>query len=54
MDAVSKIPAIDIDVARKALGEQLLKDPKEFIAACRAEIDAQGLPFMIEIEEYAN
>ena len=48
MDAVSKIPAIDTDVAREALGEQLLKDPRDFIAACRAEIDVQGLPIRIE------
>ena len=48
MDAVSKIPAIDTDVAREALGEQLLKEPRDFIAACRAEIDAQGLPIGIE------
>jgi len=48
MDAVSRIPAIDTDVAREALAEQLLKEPRDFIAACRAEIDAQGLPIRIE------
>ena len=48
MDAVSKIPAIDTDVAREALAAQLLKEPRDFIAACRAEIDAQGLPVSIE------
>ncbi len=48
MDAVSRIPAIDTDVAREALAEQLLKEPREFIAACRAEIDAQGLPIRID------
>ena len=48
MDAVAKIPAIDTDVAREALGEQLLKEPRDFIAACRAEIDAQGLPISID------
>jgi len=48
MDAVSRIPTIDTDGAREALGEQLLKEPRDFIAACRAEIDAQGLPIRID------
>ncbi len=48
MDAVSRIPAIDTDVARETLAEQLLKEPRDFIAACRAEIDAQGLPIRID------
>jgi hypothetical protein len=48
MDAVSKIAAIDTEVARETLAEQLLKEPRDFIAACRAEIDAQGLPIKIE------
>ena len=26
----------------------MLKDPRDFIAACRAEIDAQGLPIRID------
>ena len=48
MDAVSKIPGIDTDVVREALGQQLLKEPWDFIAACRLVIDAQGLPVRIE------
>jgi hypothetical protein len=48
MDAVSKIPGIDTDVAREALGEQLLKEPRDFIAACREVLDAQGLQVRIE------
>ena len=48
MDAVSKIPGIDTDVAREALGEQLLKEPRDFIAACRVVLEAQGLPIRIE------
>ncbi len=48
MDAVSKIPAINTDVARETLGQQLLKEPRDFIAACRAAIDAEGLPIRIE------
>ncbi len=48
IDAVSKLPDIDTEVARESLAEQLLKEPRDFIAACRAEIDAQGLPIRIE------
>ncbi len=48
MDAISKIPALDTDVAREVLAEQLLKEPRDFIAACRVEIDAQGLKIGIE------
>ena len=48
MDAVSKIPGIDTDVAREALGEQLLKEPRDFIVACREVLDAQGLQVRIE------
>jgi hypothetical protein len=48
MDAVSKIPGIDTDVAREALGEQLLKEPRDFIVACRETLDAQGLQVRIE------
>jgi hypothetical protein len=48
MDAVSKIPGIDTDIAREALGEQLLKEPRDFIVACREVLDAQGLQVRIE------
>ena len=48
MDAVSKTPGIDTDVAREALGEQLLKEPRDFIVACREVLDAQGLQVRIE------
>ena len=48
MDAVSKIPGINTDIAREALGEQLLKEPRDFIAACREVLDAQGLQVRIE------
>ena len=48
MDAVSKIPGIDTDVARETLAAQLLKEPHDFIAACRAAIEAEGLPVRIE------
>jgi len=48
MDAVSKIPALDTDVARETLGEQLLKQPRDFIAACRTEIANQDLSIHID------
>ncbi len=48
MEAVSKIPAIDTDVTRETLSAQLLKEPRDFIAACRTAIEAHGLPIKIE------
>lgn len=48
MSAVSKVPAIDTEVTRESLGEQLLKEPRDFIAACRIAIEAEGLPIKIE------
>ena len=48
MEAVSKISAIDTDLTEEVLGEQLLKEPRDFIAACRTEIEAQNLPIRIE------
>lgn len=62
MDAISKIPDIDTGVALDALGGQLLKEPRDFIAACRAVLKAQDLPITIEevvtmgrqIDEYTD
>jgi len=48
MDAVSKIPAIDTETARETLSEQLLKEPRDFIAACQVVINTHGLPVKIE------
>ena len=48
MDAISKISAIDTETARETLSEQLLKEPRDFIAACQAAINTQGLPVKIE------
>lgn len=48
MAAVSKVPAIDTDVTREVLGDQLLKEPRDFIAACRSVIEAEGLPIRVE------
>ena len=35
-------------MSRRSLGEQLLKEPRDFIAACREVLDAQGLQVRIE------
>lgn len=48
IDAIARIPAIDTDTAREALADQLLKEPRDFITACQAEIESQGLPVIID------
>ena len=35
LDAISKIPEIDTDTARKELTKQLLKEPTEYLASCQ-------------------
>lgn len=35
IDAISKIPEIDTDVAHKTIHDQLLKSPRDFIHSCR-------------------
>lgn len=49
MTAISKIPEIETEEAGDALKAQLLKEPRDFIGACRAAIEAQNLP--VEIGE---
>ncbi len=44
LDAISKIPAIDTDIARQEIPNQLLKEPRDYIESCKAvlaEHDAQ-------------
>ena len=48
MAAISKIPAIDSDTARETLEAQLLKEPHDYIASCRAAIEAESLPVTID------
>jgi len=48
MEAVSKIPEIDTETARESLTAQLLKEPRDFITACRTAIDGLGLSITIE------
>jgi hypothetical protein len=62
MEEVAKIPALDTEMTREALKAQLLKEPHDFIAACRVVIEAEGLPIRIEeivamrrrVDEYAD
>lgn len=42
MDAVSKVPSIDTELAREALRERLLKDPADYIASIRAALEVAG------------
>ena len=47
MTAISKIPAIDSETARETLEARLLKEPGDYIASCRAAIEAAGLAVTI-------
>ncbi len=42
IDAISKVPTIDTDVARETLHAQLLKEPSDYIDSCRKALQAQG------------
>ena len=46
--AIEKIPEIDSDDARELIEAQLLKEPRDYIASCRAVIEAQGLSIKLE------
>ncbi len=48
MDAITKIPAIETEIARETIATQLLKEPHDFIAQCRGVIEDQGLPLRVE------
>ena len=48
MSAISKIPAIDSETARETLEAQLLKEPRDYIASCRAAIDEAGVAVTID------
>ncbi len=47
-DAISKIPAIDTEPARDALREQLLKEPRDYVASCLSALEAEGVPLRVE------
>ena len=48
LDVISKIPAIDTDLARETIGEQLLKEPRDYIDSAIAALKAAGVPIEIE------
>lgn len=48
MEAISKIPAIETEVAEEAIKAQLLKEPHDFIRACRGVIEQRQVPVRIE------
>jgi hypothetical protein len=43
IDAISKIPEIDTDMAKERVMERLLKGPTDFIASCRQTLAEQNL-----------
>jgi len=49
IEAISKIPTIDTEDAKKRLRKQLLKDPHDYIRACTEEL--RQLKINIQIEE---
>lgn len=48
VSAVEKIPEIETDDVRELVEIQLLKEPRDYIASCRREIEAQGVPVEIQ------
>ena len=49
MDAISKIPAIDTELAREALLTRLLKEARDYIGICRKELARAGA--QVEVEQ---
>ncbi|MCI5147171.1 MAG: hypothetical protein D3923_16995 [Candidatus Electrothrix sp. AR3] len=47
INAISKIPTIDTDEARKRIAHQLLQDHINYIASCQEVLKAQGLSLKI-------
>jgi len=47
MAVISRIPALETEVARETIAAQLLKEPLDFIRSCRAVIEAEGLEVRI-------
>lgn len=48
IEVISKIPTIDTETARETIKAQMLKEPRDFIARCRATVEAEKLPITIE------
>jgi hypothetical protein len=48
MQVISKIPSIDTDNARETILAQLLKEPRDYVRACRDELLRQGVDLSVE------
>ncbi|MBI85882.1 MAG: hypothetical protein CMJ81_22020 [Planctomycetaceae bacterium] len=48
IETISKIPEIDTDSARQLLLEQLLREPRDYIASCSEVLTRRGVPFRVE------
>jgi hypothetical protein len=48
METISKIPSIDTDNAREKILAQLLKEPHDYIRACRDELVQRGVDIYVE------
>jgi hypothetical protein len=48
IETISRIPAIDTDVAREEILEQLLQEPHDFIRSCREVLQGTGQSLTIE------
>ncbi len=48
INAISKIPTIDTDEAKKAIREQLLKEPRQYIESCRQVLEKHNISVDIE------
>jgi nucleotide-binding universal stress UspA family protein len=47
MDVIAKLPSIDTERARVDIAAQLLKEPSDYIASAKAEIEAHELPLEV-------
>ena len=48
LEVISKIPTIDTENAQETIGQQLLKEPQDYIDSCRAALQESGLRLQIE------
>ena len=48
LDAISKIPEIDTDIARDAIMEKLLGEPREYISSCTKVLEKKRAKISIE------
>ena len=48
VEVISKIPSIDTDNARETILAQLLKEPRDYVRACREELAAQEVDLSVE------